>query len=76
MIELKKLVGKKVKLTDIDGYIYTATVSEYVFPEDNEPEEESIVLDYPVRNDGYKYEDLIEFKASEIHSIEIISENR
>lgn len=72
MTELRRVVGKKIKLTDIDGYIYTGMVSEYVFPEDNDPEVESIVLDYPLRNDGYKYKELIEFTALEIKSIEII----
>ena len=61
-INLKALVGKNVKLTDIDGYTYTAEVSEYIFQDDNVPEEiEAIVLDYPVRSDGYKYDHLIEF---------------
>ena len=72
MIDLKKIVGKTIKLTDIDNYIYMGEVSEYAFPEDNEPEVESIVLDYPLRNDGYKYENLIEFMKPEIKSIEIL----
>ena len=72
MIELKYLVDKKINLTDIDNNVYTGRVNEYVFPEDNEPEEESIVLDRPPRNDGYKFNYLIEFRKSEIKSIEVI----
>ena len=72
MIELKTLVDKMVKITDIDGNIYTGKVFEYVFPEDNEPEVKSIVLDSPVRN-GFKLNNyLMEFKATEIQSIEVI----
>lgn len=75
MIDLKTLVGKKVKLTDIDNYTYTAEVSEYIYPEDNVPAEiEAIVLDYPIRSDGYKYSNLIEFASNEIKDIEIISQ--
>lgn len=72
MIELKYLVDKKINLTDIDNNVYTGRVNEYVFPEDNEPEEESIVLDRPSRNDGYKFNYLMEFRKSEIKSIEVI----
>lgn len=72
MIELKTLVDKMVKITDTDGNIYTGKVIEYVFPEDNEPEVESIVLDSPVKN-GFKLNNyLMELKATEIQSIDIV----
>ena len=34
----QKLEGKKVKITCIDGEVFTGIVSDYIFPEDNEPE--------------------------------------
>lgn len=72
-MELRTLEGQQIRLTDTDGYTYTGLVSDYVWTDDNDPEEESIILDYPTRNDGLKYESPIEFRASEIQSIEVIS---
>lgn len=72
-MELRSLEGKKIRLTDTDGYVYTGVVGDYVYADDNDPEEEAIILDYLTRNDGFKYENPIEFRASEIKSIEVIS---
>lgn len=73
MTDLRKFEGKRVKLIDVDGDIFEGLASDYIFAEDNVPEEiEAIVLDYPVRNDGYKYHNPVEFKAPEIRSIEVI----
>lgn len=73
-MELSKLEGKRVRLTDTDGEVFEGEVGNYIFPEDNEPEGiEGIVLDYPKRNDGYKYKDLVLFNATDIKSIEVIS---
>lgn len=72
MDNLKIYDGKTVKLTDIDGEVFTGYVGDYIYADDNEPEVEGIVLDYPVRGDGYKYENPVEFDAPEIKSIEII----
>lgn len=73
MIELRKLEGETVRLTDIDGDVFEGYVGDYIFPEDNEPEGvESIVLDYPVKNGKTKTHGLIEFYAHDIESIEII----
>ncbi len=68
------LESKKIRLVDIDGDVYEGKVGDYVFPDDNEPEGvEGIILDDPVRNDGYKYQNPVQFNAPEIKSIEIIS---
>lgn len=69
----QKLEGKKVRLIDTDEEVFEAKVTDYIYPEDNEPEVEAIIVDYPVRSDGYKYEYPVEFTAPEIKSIEIIS---
>ena len=63
---------KTVELTDIDGQTFTGYVGDYIYPEDNDPEVEGIIMDNVVRGDGYKYKNPIEFDASEIKSIEIL----
>lgn len=69
----QSLEGKRVRIVDVDGEIFEGVVGDYIYSEDNEPEGvDAIVLDYPTRNDGYKYQDLIRFNADEIKSIEII----
>lgn len=72
MINLREFEGKNVRLTDNEGDVFTGYAADYIFAEDNDPEEESIVLDYPTRNDGFKYESPVEFRISEIESIEVI----
>lgn len=71
-MNLKKMPGKKVRIVDAKGLVYEGKVSDYIYPDDNEPEVESIIVDYPTRNDGYKYENPVEFTAPEIKSIEIL----
>lgn len=72
-MNLRSFEGKNVRLTDIDGKVFEGYAADYIFAEDNEPEEvEAIVLDYPIRDDGFKYENPVEFTAPEIKSIEII----
>ena len=64
---------KKVKLTNIEGQTFVGEVGDYIYPEDNEPEVEGIILECPVRNDGYKYEYPVRFNEPEIVSIETIA---
>lgn len=65
-MNLKQYYNKKVKIVDrIDAVIY-GTVSDYFYPEDNEPEEESIVVD---SLNG----ELLEFYEKNIKSIEIVA---
>lgn len=72
-MNLRSFEGKNVRLTDIDGKVFEGYAADYIFAEDNEPEEvEAIVLDYPIRDDGFKYENPVEFTAPEIKNIEII----
>ena len=67
-MNLRQFEGKNVRLTD-KGY-----VSDYIFAEDNAPEEvEALILENLIRkSDGYKYENPVEFTALEIQSVEIL----
>lgn len=73
-MNLRQFEGKNVRLTDKDGEIFEGYVSDYIFAEDNAPEEvEALILENPIRkSDGYKYENLVEFTALEIQSVEIL----
>ncbi len=61
--------NKKVKIIDNDDEIWKGNVTDYIYPEDNEPEVESIIIKCEV---GKFPDKSIEFKASEIKSIEIL----
>lgn len=73
-MNLRQFEGKNVRLTDKDGEIFEGYVSDYIFAEDNVPEEvEALVLDYPIRkSDSHKYKYPVEFTASKIQSVEIL----
>lgn len=62
------LEGKKVKIITIDDEVFTGMVSDYIYPEDNEPEGISgiIIEDCPQR----PY--LLGMNENEIKSIEVI----
>jgi hypothetical protein len=64
-VTLKQYYNKKVKIVDVDDEVFYGTVSDYFYPEDNEPEEESIVID---SLSG----DLLEFYEKNIKSIEVV----
>ncbi len=65
-MKLKEYYNKKVNITDISGILWEGIVTDYIFPEDNEPQIESIVL-------RTKNNDLIEFFEKEIQKIDLIS---
>ena len=71
MINLKELVGSKVRIIDIDDITYEGIVDEYIDAEDNVPEEiEAIILTDLLRLDyGKKFSNPIEFKATEIKGV-------
>jgi len=72
-MNLKQFVGKKVRITNTEDMEFEGVVWDYVFPEDNEPEGvEGIIVDYPIRSDGYWYKNPVLFNASEIKIIELI----
>lgn len=67
MIELITIEGKCVRLVDIDGDEFVGMVTDYIYPDDNEPEgEEGIIMDIK------GYNNPIQFNAHEIKTIEII----
>ena len=61
---LEKFFGKDVIIITEDNETFYGVVDDYIFPEDNEDNKESIILSTP------KHE-LIEFKESEITIITI-----
>lgn len=70
MIELSQaLEGKKIRLIDLDGDEFEGTVSDYIYPEDNEPEGVAgiCIEDCPQRPGQW-----IGFNENEIKFIEII----
>lgn len=71
-MELYDFLKKKVQLSSISGRTFIGVVCDYFYPEDNETNIESIALDYPVRDDGYKYEYPVEFSATSIKKIQIL----
>lgn len=73
-MELRDFEGKYVRLIDDESEEYKGYVEDYIYPEDNEPDGiEAIVLEELIRiSDGYKFENLVEFTASEIQTIELI----
>lgn len=65
----QSLEGKKVRIVDLYGDIFEGTVSDYIFPEDNEPEGiAGIDIEDCPQNPGM----LIGFNETDIKSIEII----
>lgn len=69
MMEISpKLEGKKVRLTDSDNELFEGTVTDYIYPEDNEPEERASII---IREKKSKRS--IEFLDTNIKSIEVIS---
>lgn len=72
-MELKNLEGKMIRLTNVDGYVFEGEVGDYIYPDDNEPEGvEGIIIDYPIRNDGYQYSCPVQFNLPDIESIDVI----
>lgn len=71
IINLKELVGSKVRIIDIDDITYEGIVDEYIDAEDNVPEEiEAIILTDLLRlDDGKKFNNPIEFKATEVKCV-------
>lgn len=69
MIELSQaLEGERIRLIDIDGDRFEGKVTDYIYPEDNEPEGIASVV---VRDKSSGRS--IEFLEHNIKSIEVIS---
>ena len=64
-MNLSSFYGKKVEITTRNGLAFSGKVSDYIYPEDNENEKESIVID---AEDG----SLVEFYDEDILSIRIM----
>lgn len=76
-MKLTSLPGKRIRLLSISGNVFTGKVGDYIWPEDNEPEVEGIVLDdCYCETRKHRYRNPVEFDAPEIKQIEIIEEER
>jgi len=69
----KDLEGKRVKITDIDNEIFEGIVSDYIYPEDNEPEGVAgiCIEDCPQRPGdwiGFNEHDIKEIKITEVNN--------
>ena len=65
----QSLEGKNVKITCIDGEVFTGIVSDYIFPEDNEPEGIAAI---DIDNCPQKSGESVSFNENEIDDIKII----
>lgn len=59
--------GKKVRILAMNGRLFEGKVTDYVYPEDNDPEVESIIIDDILSGNA------VEFPEDDIKSIEIIA---
>lgn len=66
---IQSLEGKNVKITCIDGEVFTGIVSDYIFPEDNEPEGIAAI---DIDNCPQKSGESVSFNENEIDNIEVI----
>lgn len=65
----QSLEGKNVKITCIDGDVFTGLVSDYIFPEDNEPEGVAAI---DIDNCSQSSGESVSFNENEIANIEVI----
>lgn len=67
----QSLEGKRVKITCIDGEVFEGTVTDYIYPEDNEPEGIAAIdiEDCPQRP-GRE----VGFNETEIASVEVLED--
>lgn len=63
-MNLVDFYGENVKITAVNGNVYTGVVEDYIYPEDNENGKESIIVDTTSKN-------IVEFYENDIFSIEL-----
>lgn len=63
---------RQIKVTDIDGGVFTGRCTEFTSALDNVPEEASITLSSPITKDGERFPGLLELLAHEIERIEYL----
>lgn len=68
-MSLNKYYGKNVRIVAENGRTFEGKVTDYFYPEDNEPEEESIAIRCVK---GFLVGKSVEFPAHDIKSIEIL----
>lgn len=65
-MELIKFINRKVIIQTFDDKIFRGMINDYIYPEDNENEKESIIID------AIGYDFPYEFYEDDIKSIEIM----
>ena len=63
-MNLVDFCGENVKITAVNGNVYTGVVEDYIYPEDNENGKESIIV-------ATTSKDIVEFYENDIFSIEL-----
>lgn len=63
-MNLVDFYGENVKITAVNGNVYTGVVEDYIYPEDNENGKESIIVDTTSK-------DIVEFYENDIFSVEL-----
>lgn len=63
-MNLVDFYGENVKITAVNGNVYTGVVEDYIYPEDNENGKESIIVDTTSK-------EIVEFYENDIFSIEL-----
>ena len=69
-MELKQYCGKHVRIVDVDGETFEGSVTDYIYPGDDDTELESIIIDC---TKGKLAGKAVEFWERDIISIKIIN---
>lgn len=68
-MELKKYEGKKVKIVDVDDIVFEGTVTDYIYPDEDETGLESIIIKC---SKGPLHGQSVEFWEKDIKEIDIL----
>lgn len=66
-MNLRDYEGEQVRIIDTSGREFIGKIGEYIYPDDNEPEVEAVIL-----YNRKRYSNPIQFNAPDIKSIEIL----
>lgn len=68
----QRLEGKRVRITCTDGEVFEGTVTDYIYPEDNEPEGVAAI---DIENCPQLHGREVGFNENEIASVEVLEPN-
>lgn len=69
----RELEGKNVRIVDVDGEVFTGKVTDYIYPEDNEPEGIGAIA---IKDCPQKPGQWIGFNETDIQLIEVVENHR